>query len=154
MRLTFGDATESDVAAINELHNAVAQDLTARFGKGHWSYASTEKGVAHSLKHAKLRIGRSGKRIVTVLRLAKKKPWAIDLKHFSKVKRPFYLTSMAVAPELQGQGLGRACLEQVAEIARKKGADYTGHPCGGAACAGRGRHAADVCRRRAERLPL
>lgn len=117
VRLTFTDATADHIAAIAALQNSVAEDLTARFGKGHWSAAASEKAVVHSLKHARVRIGRSGPDIVTVLRLAKKKPWAIDVRYFTPVKLPLYLTGMAVAVDHQKHGLGRLALADAHEVA-------------------------------------
>ena len=50
MTSTFREATEADAAELAALHNAVAEDLTARYGKGHWSYHGTERGVLYELK--------------------------------------------------------------------------------------------------------
>lgn len=47
------------------------------------------------------------RRIITVLRLATRKPWAIEVDYFTPVKRPLYLTGLAVSVEHQGLGLGR-----------------------------------------------
>lgn len=117
MRLTFSDATAEDVEAIAALQNSVAEGLTARHGKGHWSAAATARAVAHSLKHARIRIGRSGGTIATVLRLAKKKPWAIDVAYFTPARLPLYLTGMAVAPEHQRRGLGRLAVKDAEAVA-------------------------------------
>jgi GNAT superfamily N-acetyltransferase len=119
----FRDATRHDVAAIAGLQNAAAGALTARYGPGPWSVLVTERGAALALRHAHLRVGREGKRIVTVLRLATKKPWAIDVSYFTPVKRPVYLTGMAVSVAHQGQGLGRMALEDAAAAARTWGAE-------------------------------
>jgi len=118
MRLTFRDATLKDVPLIAALHNAAAGALTARFGEGHWSSLVTERGTAAAQRHSRVRVGRGGKRILTVLRLATKKPWAIDVSYFTSVKRPLYLTGMTVAVTHQGQGLGRLALEDAIEVAR------------------------------------
>ena len=64
-----------------------------------------------------MRVGRDGKRILTVLRLATKKPWAIDVSYFTPVTHPLYLTGMAVSVAHQGQGLGRLALEDACEVA-------------------------------------
>ncbi len=116
MRLTFRDATPADISIIAGLHNAAAGALTARCGEGHWSSLVTERGVLSTLRHARVRLGRSGKRILTVLRLATKKPWAIDVAYFTPVKRPLYLTGMAVSVAHQGQGLGRQALEDAERL--------------------------------------
>jgi GNAT superfamily N-acetyltransferase len=68
-------------------------------------------------------VAREANEIVATLRLATKKPWAIDTKYFAAARRPLYLIAMAVAPARQGRGLGRRCLEEAARIAREWPAD-------------------------------
>lgn len=123
MRLTFRDATLADVPTIAALQNASAGALTARFGEGHWSSLGTERGAALAQRHARVRVGRSGRPILTVLRLAKKKPWAIDVSYFTPVKRPLYLTGMAVSVAHQGEGLGRLAIADALAVARAWPAD-------------------------------
>jgi len=50
--------------------------------------------------------------------LQTKKPWAIDLAYFGSARRPLYLVDMAVAPNVQGQGIGRYLIEEAAAVAR------------------------------------
>jgi len=121
--LRFRDATLRDVPAIAALQNAAAGALTARFGPGPWSALVTERVAAHALRHARVRIGREGNRILTVLRLATRKPWAIDVSYFTPVKRPLYLTGMAVAVAHQGQGFGRTALADACLTAAEWPAD-------------------------------
>ncbi len=123
MRLSFRDATPADVPAIAALQNAAAGALTARHGEGHWSGLVTERGALLAQRHARVRVGRLGRRIVTVLRLAPKKPWAIDVAYFTPVKRPLYLTGMAVSVVHQGRGLGRLALADARAVARTWPAD-------------------------------
>jgi GNAT superfamily N-acetyltransferase len=123
MRLKFRDATADDAPIIAGLQNAAAGALTARFGEGHWSSLVTERSAMLAQRHAKVRVGRNGKRILTVLRLATKKPWAIDVSYFTPVKRPLYLTALAVAVTHQGQGLGHLALEDARSIATAWPAD-------------------------------
>jgi GNAT superfamily N-acetyltransferase len=117
VRLRFRDATPDDAPAIAALQNAAAGALTARFGEGHWSSLVTERGALLAQRHARVRVGRDGRRIFTVLRLATKKPWAIDVSYFTPVKRPVYVTGMAVSVAHQGQGLGRLALEDARAVA-------------------------------------
>ena len=121
--LRFRDATPQDVPAIAALQNAAAGALTARFGPGPWSAPVTERSAAHAQRHARVRVGRDGKRVLTVLRLATKKPWAIDVSYFTPVKQPLYLTGMAVSVAHQGQGLGSMALEDAWTIAEGWPAD-------------------------------
>jgi GNAT superfamily N-acetyltransferase len=121
--LRFRDATLDDVAAIAGLQNAAACALTARFGPGPWSSLVSERGAALAQRHAHVRVGRDGKRILTVVRLATKKPWAIDVSYFTPVKLPLYLTGMAVSVAHQGHGLGSMALEDACTIAEAWPAD-------------------------------
>jgi GNAT superfamily N-acetyltransferase len=123
LRLRFRDATAADVPVIAALQNSAAGALTSRFGEGHWSSLVTERGAVLAQRHAQVRVGRKEKRIFTVLRLATKKPWAIDVSYFTPVKRPLYLTGMAVSVAYQGQGLGRQALEDARAIAAAWPAD-------------------------------
>jgi GNAT superfamily N-acetyltransferase len=121
--LTFRDATLADIAVIAALQNAAAGALTARFGAGHWSMLTTERGAALAQRHARVRLGRDGRRVLTVLCLATKKPWAIDVTHFTPVKRPLYATGMTVSVAAQGQGLGRRAIEDARRVAKTWPAD-------------------------------
>ena len=115
--LKFRDASPDDVPVIAALHNATAGALTARFGEGPWSGYVTERGVSLAQRHARVRVGRLDKRIATVLRLATKKPWAIDVAYFTPVKRALYLTGMSVAVQHQGKGFGRLAMEDAFRVA-------------------------------------
>jgi GNAT superfamily N-acetyltransferase len=121
--LTFRDATLADVAVIAALQNAAAGALTGRFGAGHWSMLTTERGAALAQRHARVRLGRDGRRVLTVLRLATKKPWAINVTYFTPVKRPLYVTGMTVSVAAQGQGLGRRAIEDGCAVAKAWPAD-------------------------------
>jgi GNAT superfamily N-acetyltransferase len=117
MELTFGLATGDDAEEIAALANGVAADLTARYGTGHWSTSVTVKAVLHGSRNARRVVARDGGRIVATLRLATKKPWAIDPAYFAPVKRCLYLTGMAVHPPLQHQGIGRRLLAEADSVA-------------------------------------
>jgi GNAT superfamily N-acetyltransferase len=116
--MRFRDATVDDVGVIAGLQNAAAGALTARYGTGPWSALVTEGGAALDQRDARVRLGREGSRILTVLRLATRKPWAIDVSYFTPVERPLYLTGMAVSVPHQRQGLGRLALEDAVAVAR------------------------------------
>jgi GNAT superfamily N-acetyltransferase len=117
MRVKLQPATAEDAEAIAALRNAVSDDLTFKHGKGWWTQHCTTAGVLLDLRNAQPHVVLHRGEVVASLVLGTQKPWAIDLKYFSKVKRPLYLTSMTVAPDLQRQGMGRACLVEVRKIA-------------------------------------
>ena len=116
-------ATPAEASAIAILRTLVALDLTRRYGKGHWSSAATERGVLNDLRTGSVLIARRRGRLIATLRLATKKPWAIDVAYFTPCVRPLYLTSMAVTPDLQGAGVGTRCLGLVQQVAREWPAD-------------------------------
>jgi len=119
MDLSFAEATAEDAAAIAEMRTAVGEHLTAKHGRGPWSSAVTERGVLLGLHaHSRVLVARSGGVLLGSLRLATKKPWAIDPTYFTAVRRPLHLTDMAVTPDRQGQGIGRRLLEYATGVAR------------------------------------
>ena len=101
------------------MRSDVAADLTRRHGFGHWSSAATERGVVHGIKSSCVLIARSGTAIVGTLRLATKKPWAIDTKYFTAVPRAIYLLDMAVDPRLQRHGIGRRLIDEARKVVRR-----------------------------------
>lgn len=114
---------EKDVPALVALRAAVAGKLTTEHGQGPWSRLPTENGVRLDLRNSTLLVARESNRLVGTLRLAAKKPWAIDRSYFTTSMRPLYVLSMAVLPDLQRQGIGRFCLEEACRIARQRPAD-------------------------------
>ena len=119
--LTFATATEADAGSIAALRNAAADDLTRRYGQGHWSSTSTERGVLRNVarpKFSRTIIARDGNKIVAALCLQTKKPWAIGATYFTPVKKALYLVGMAVHPEYQGKGMGRLILKEAENISR------------------------------------
>jgi GNAT superfamily N-acetyltransferase len=127
MKLIFEAATNANAPELAALHSAVAEDLTRKFGEGFWSSAPSERAVLNHLrrpKFARVVVARfESHRIVGTLRLATKKPWAIDTAYFTKVMRPLYLTGMAVHPDFQRQGVGRLLLKEAEAAARAWPAD-------------------------------
>jgi len=121
--LRFSTATAADAADIALLRTAVAERLTDEYGRGHWSGVVTDRIVLGGLERSRVLVARLGTTIVGTLRLATKKPWAIDASYFTKVDRPLYLTDMAVDPSVQRRGIGRQLLAEAAAIARAWPAD-------------------------------
>ncbi len=122
-RIGFRIATVDDAAALAALHTTVARDLTSQYGRGPWSTETSEKGVLYAMRTSQVFAARQGAEIVATLRLATKKPWAIDTSYFTKCPRPLYLLAMAVSPAMQRQGLGKRCFEEARQTARAWPAD-------------------------------
>lgn len=118
MHLTFDRACPEDAGDIAAIRRAAAEQLTATFGKGPWSWGVSIDGVKRSLRTPLVLVARARHTVVATFRLQSRKPWAIDGSRFSPVARPLYLVDMAVDPELQRQGVGRACLAEATRRAR------------------------------------
>ena len=116
-------ATEKDAAELAALRTGVAAKLTARYGTGHWSSAVSEKGVLRGIAESAVIVLLDDDVIVATLRLAKKKPWAIDRAYFQKSRNPLYLTDMAVLATRQGEGLGRKCIAAADDYANENSVD-------------------------------
>jgi GNAT superfamily N-acetyltransferase len=112
------EGVPEDAEEIAALRVAAAEDLTARFGKGFWSSVTTAKGVLLGMKRGRVLAAVSEGAIAGTLTLSTWKPWAIDKSYFMRVERPIYLTSMAVDPKLQRQGVGRALMAAAEEAVR------------------------------------
>jgi GNAT superfamily N-acetyltransferase len=121
--MTLVLATEADIPALAVLHAAVAEELTRRYGRGHWSSSASERGVAYQVRLGHVYVERAGGAIQATLRLATRKPWSIDVAPFTPCARPLYLTDMAVAPDVQGRGYGRRALADADAIAAAWPAD-------------------------------
>ncbi len=122
-KLKLAKATEADVPAIVALRNAVAETLTQAHGRGHWTTCVTAKAVMRGLTSSRVLVARDHESIVGTVRLATKRPWAIDPKHFTLVPRPLYLHDLAVAPAAQRRGIGRLLVRAATRAARTWPAD-------------------------------
>jgi GNAT superfamily N-acetyltransferase len=121
--LLFSLGTAADAGPIADLARRVAERLTGDFGPGHWSTSASEAAVARAMDQARYVVGRIGGEVVASLRLATKKPWAIDVTRFTAVDRALYLVDMAVTPERQRRGIGRRLLAEATRVARSGPAD-------------------------------
>ncbi len=112
-------ATPDQAPAIAALWIAASEHLTAKFGEGPWSGKRSEKSALYEMRNASVYVMRRRNKLIATLTLGTKKPWAIDRKHFGQCSRPIYLTSMAVAPGLQRQGIGRLCMAAAAKLVKQ-----------------------------------
>jgi|SRR5688572_2360280 len=122
-RVRFDIATPDDIPGVIAVRVNAAEDLTERFGGGHWSGHATERGVAWDLKQGKVLIARRGASIVGTLKLSTRKPWAIDASYFTPCEHPWYLTNMAVDPTHQGKGIGKRSVLEAVRLVKEWGGD-------------------------------
>jgi ribosomal protein S18 acetylase RimI-like enzyme len=102
---------------------AAADRLTRDFGEGHWSAHTNEDAVLRDIKASRVLAVRERGEIVGTLTLQTKKPWSIDLSFFTPCAKALYLVNMAITPERQRSGLGRALLAEALSAARLFPAD-------------------------------
>ncbi len=102
---------------------AAADRLTRDFGEGHWSAHTNEAAVLRDIAASRVLAVRDRGEIVGTLTLQTRKPWAIDLAYFTPCAKVLYLINMAVAPDRQRAGVGRALLDEALIVARAFPAD-------------------------------
>ena len=115
--------TTDDAAAIVAVRIAAADRLTRDFGDGHWSAHTNEDAVVRDIKASRVLAIRDRGEIIGTLALQTRKPWAIDVSYFTPCKKALYLINMAVAPDRQRGGAGRALLAEALTLARSFPAD-------------------------------
>jgi ribosomal protein S18 acetylase RimI-like enzyme len=123
LRINVGLATPDDIAGIVAVRVNAAEDLTRRFGGGHWSGLATARGVALDIRQGKVLVARRASKVVGTLKLQTKKPWAIDLAYYRPARRPWYLTNMAVDPAWQSKGVGKRCVLEAVRLVAEWGGD-------------------------------
>jgi len=116
MTISVGIASEPDAIEIAALRTSVGQHLTERYDLR--PTCVTEKSVLRGITTSRVLVAHEHGAIVATLRLATKKPWAIDLSYFATVPRALYLHDMAVEPNRQGKGIGRTLVEEAKSQAR------------------------------------
>ena len=121
--LSIATATVEDAEAVAGVRNAAAEVLTRLHGRGHWSGVTTVHSVLRGINTSRVLVARNGETIVGTLRLAPKRPWAIDPTFFADSRHPLYLVDMAVAPVAQRRGAGRELLKSAVRTAEGWSAD-------------------------------
>ena len=107
----FSVAHECDALEIAQIRGAAAEYLTDVHGRGPWSRIVGERSVLVGMRHSRVLVARIGDSIIATCRMSTRKPWAIDVSRFAAVRKPLYLTDMAVSPAFQCKGAGRALLQ-------------------------------------------
>jgi GNAT superfamily N-acetyltransferase len=118
LHLPVSTACAEDAEAVAVVRNTAADHLTREFGVGHWSGLTTAGAVLRGISSSRVLVVRDGHTIIGTLRLATKRPWAIDVTSYSPTERPLYLVDMAVLPAMQRRGAGRRLLEAAVTTAR------------------------------------
>jgi GNAT superfamily N-acetyltransferase len=124
MPLVFAAATNADAAAIAAVRMSAARELTERFGAGTWSFAAeSEASVQAEIRSSTVLFAHEDGLVVGALRLATRNPWLGDTRFFTPCNRPIFLTSMAITPKRQRQGIGRQLLAEARRVGLKMGGE-------------------------------
>jgi GNAT superfamily N-acetyltransferase len=116
-------ATVADVGSLVALRTSVAQRMTERYGEGDWSALPSEAVVLRQLRASRILVARRDSQIVGTVRLATAIQALFDSSAFTPVAHAVYVLGLAVAPEVQGQGIGRALMEAAKDVAVDSTAD-------------------------------
>lgn len=116
-RRLLSRAKPEDAAALLELRQRVDARQDEIRGLEPRPPRATLRGVLANMREGSVWVVRRRGRILGALTLGTRKPWAIDVAHFTPVRRPLYLTGMMIDPERQRQGIGRRCMDEVIAIA-------------------------------------
>ena len=122
MTVSISAAKKADAAALAALRSAVAQDMTRRFGQGHWSACPSKAEVLRQLRASQVLVARQDAELIGTVRLVRAMPWAIDSSAFTPVRQALYVLGLAVAPQYRGQGIGHQLMEAAKDAARDSGA--------------------------------
>jgi len=122
LTVSISAAKKADAAALAALRSAVAQDMTRRFGQGHWSACPSKAEVLRQLRASQVLVARQDAELIGTVRLVRAMPWAIDSSAFTPVRQALYVLGLAVAPQCRGQGIGHQLMEAAKDVARDSGA--------------------------------
>jgi len=115
-------ATLEEVRSIHVVLIAAALRLTDEFGEGHWSRTSTIKTLRNSVGEGTLYAVCIAERIVGTFRISDRKIVFYRKEWFAEPDASaLYLRDMAVAPDHQRRGVGRATMEEIDAIAGRGG---------------------------------
>jgi ribosomal protein S18 acetylase RimI-like enzyme len=121
--LTLRQANDDDAPELVRLHMYAGFRLTQQFGQGPWTGGMTVKGLQFEMGRSTVYAACEGGAILGTFALSTRKPWSIDASFFTKVRRPLYLTSMAVDPAHQRRGVGSFCISEARRLAQEWPAD-------------------------------
>ena len=115
-------AKPNDAAQIHAIRVAAADDLTRRFGSGHWSHVSNLRTIRKHVTDETVWVGARASELVATLRITDSKIGFYRSAWFSDPKaRAGYLMHMAVGPDHQRFGCGATLLREAEGVAMKQG---------------------------------
>lgn len=131
--LQFGIALAEDAKAVEEMRRLAAQDLTARFGQGHWSGESKLAGIREriklgdeeTLRPSTLFVLRKDRLAVASLVLSRHMPSFWKASYWKEPKAiAVGVTNLVVHPQYQRQGLGRLIMDGAEKHSRDRRIEF------------------------------
>jgi GNAT superfamily N-acetyltransferase len=120
-QISISVATMKDARALVALRTSVAEDMTRKFGEGHWSARPTRADVVRQLRASQVLVARAGEELVGTVRLVRVLPGVVDSSAFTPVEKSCYVLGLAVAPERRQAGIGRQLMDAAKQMARSRG---------------------------------
>jgi GNAT superfamily N-acetyltransferase len=121
MKASHRLASPADAKTVQTVRALAAQDLTTRFGRGHWSSVSTVATLKRHALASQLHVVELDDEIVGTFTLnARKIPFYRKSWFANPDDSALYLTNMAVRPDMQRRGIGRWVMARIEELAREQ----------------------------------
>ena len=106
-------ADGGDVEAVRSIRAAAADNLTARFGRGHWSLVTAVAGLRDKAEEGSLYLIERESSPVGTFMLTDEKIGFYRVEWFADANvRAAYLLDLAIHPSVQRKGLGRYAMGQ------------------------------------------
>lgn len=109
----------SDATIVRGLRAAAAEELTHRYGEGHWSEVFALTTIRKHIAEKEIFLVDIDTSPVATFELQTKKPFWYSEDWFAEPGAPaLYLLHMAVSPARQRQGIGRNIMRGIEDMAR------------------------------------
>ncbi len=119
---SFRLAQLADAKDVRALQAAAAEKLTDEFGPGFWSSVRTLQTLRKHIEKERIHLARENGQTCGSFTLNQTKIGFYRKAWFQKPDDPaLYLTDMAIHPDHQRRGLGRAVMAEIERLARKAG---------------------------------
>jgi GNAT superfamily N-acetyltransferase len=120
--VTLRNAGLGDIKLVRSILAAAADDLTARFGQGHWSGARTMETLKAYAERGELYLIEANSTAAGTLRLTDRKIGFYHNAWFARPDDPAgYLLDMAVHPDHQRLGIGHRAMQMMERLAQQAG---------------------------------
>ena len=112
----------SDARSVRRVRQLAADDLTTRFGRGHWTGVSSLPTLRKHARAKQLHVVELDGEIVATFTLSPRKISFYRKDWFANPDgTALYLTNMAVRPDVQRRGVGRWIMSRIEDLAQESG---------------------------------